>query len=496
MTECFHPFAVFLAGGDSPYWRKLLREGEAPHVGINFKSLSDRMGEGGEWSVADHFPGDVELMADGGRSKDEEFDHDSHVAAYQRWVGENIDRLSLVIEYEGSLINREWRRARRLEMLDIVPVHKFLPIWREADGADELEALSRVYPRVAIVHPSSSIEGRVKSIALSTGVKLHGLGITGPDDVGNLPLVTTSSTSWISPTHYGDAHIWAGGRFHWYPKRSAQTAISRHSIDIDQAGFDSAAYARGERKEVARYTIWAWKQYEAATAGDRSRLGGSVVTPSGPVSLTGSREGDRADIDTTEERSPHSQLVRRRPQGDIFPGLALRQEVLAPGSSDDVEPPSMVTVAGYEQPQIRACSSCYLSNRCPAYDPGASCSFKMPIEIRTRPQVMGSLAALLEMQFARVVFARAAEEADGSVVNVDTSAAIAQYVKMVETIRNIEGDPSFFRIEGRGPKAVGILTELLRGARGNSGATVPVPTIDPQEGERIIRNVIDATAQD
>lgn len=486
--ECQHPFAIFMLGGEAPFWRKLLLSNEAAHVGINFKALLERMNAERTWDVAEHFPGEVEIMVDAGRSRDADFDHDAHAELYRRWVAANIDRISLVVEYEGTGVNREWTQYHRIAMLEEIPQEKFLPIWREADGPDELELLASTYERVAIVKPSASAEGRLRVIASRYDVKLHGLGITGPDDLSSLPLATASSTSWISPTHYGDTHVWAGGRFHWYPKRSSEDARRRHAIDIDQAGFDAEAYAAGDRKEVARYTIWAWKQYEADLAERRGRGEGQVVAIRGGVGTTPDRQSGGEAVGTTGGGSTSVQLVRRDPDR-VFPGLSFRQEEIEPAGQDGDTPARTVNVPVVSEAGLRACSSCYLAKRCPAFDPETTCAFKFPLEIKTRPQLMASLSALLEMQFSRVVFARAAEEMDGSIINADTSTAIKDFYKMVETLKNIQEDPNFLRVEARGPAAQGLVSALIAQAsqnRGGEGRRVPPQAVDPERAERFI----------
>jgi hypothetical protein len=481
--ECEHPFALFLLGAETPYWRKLLRENHASHVGINFKNLLERMNAQRTWDIAEHFPDGTEIMVDAGRSRDADFDHDAHAELYCRWVAANIERISLVVEYEGPAINREWRSYQRLNMLEEIPQEEFLPIWRESDGPDELELLASSYERVAIVKPSASAEGRLRVIAGRYDVKLHGLGITGPDDLSSLPLVTASSTSWIGPTQYGDTHVWAGGRFHWYPRRSMEDARRRHSIDIDSAGFDSDAFSQGDRKEVARYTIWAWQQYEAHLSQLRGRGEGLVVGNNGSVGTTPNRQNGGDAVGTTGGESTSRELVRRNPI-EVFPGLAFRSEEVEPAGQDG-QPALSVDVPVVGSSTLRTCNSCYLARRCPMFDPDSTCAYRMPLEIKTRPQLMASLQALLEMQFSRVIFARAAEEMDGSVVNADTSLAIKDYMGMVKTLREIETDPNFLRIEARGPAAQGILSQLLGSARAES-ARERTQQVDPERAERFI----------
>lgn len=851
--ECQHPFAIYLAGAEAPLWRKVLTEEHASHVCVNFLNLLPRLPKTKPYLLADRFPDDMEILVDSGGYGAEKkgINPDTHVRLYTEWVDLNRDRISLVTEFDPAGAELDWIERWREEFWDDFPKEKFVPIWHPEHGIEELEHLCRTYKRVGLTKPDpGAAEAKMRSLAVTAGTQFHGVAITGPDDLRRLPLATASSTSWISPTRYGDTQVWAGGRFHWYPAKSKTQSRKRHRPDIERAGFNPDLYETGDRHTVARYTVWAWQQYEQSLSEKRARRGSltllqpEVADTTEVVGTSPDRNEEGGAVDTSAPQTRTTELVRREekrvfpgivqtfektvnPQegepdriqvtslaesglrhcdsclvpstqvlsnrliwgnigdvqvGDVLtgfdehpwgrthrsyreakveevrwsrrqtwriitdhgevvttrehpwliyptsipksargwqradalaPGMLLRgMEVLrsAPGGdrykggyiagltegdgtfrynpqlprSAQPQPYWRVAMADKEalerlvdylapilarvqpfnpgrhregglvkpalipQPMFKvesravsmlehvlrlitwsnttnsrqfaagylagifdsdgsydgsslriyannrmelehcqrlgrligldfyreefssnvlgcgslrlrggneavrrffmicrpavtrkmdkwwgremtldpwkieavepgpwksvvdiqtststffaaglATHNCYLSSRCPAFKPGAECAFKMPIQIHTKEQLLASLRSLLEMQMARVAFARAGEEADGGIINQDVSAEVERYFKMVEKMKEIQSDSSFLRIEAKGPQGQGILSELLAGTFGRQqGAALGAQAralndIDPVRAERLVQDVLD-----
>lgn len=491
MHECSHPFAVFMLGAETPHWRKLLNDNNAGHVGINFKALRQRMNKSGIWSVEEHFPEDTHVLVDAGSTKEgDDYEHNSQAAVYEEWVKHNIDRISLVVEYDAPSLGLDWAISQR-ESWDSIPAEKFLPIWHETYGLDHLEDLAGKYPRVAISKPSGSLEGRLRSIVARTGVRLHGLGISGPDDINSLPLATVSSTSWISPSRYGDTQVFSGGRFHWYPARSKTDARRRHRNDVDQAGFDGEAFVNGDAHEVARYTIWAWQEFEADVAKHRGTPDAKVITISRAVDHSATGNTDDHSVGHSANHAGMAELVVREAD-KLFPGLSMRHVKPASGQASDSEGVLVVSVG---ETGLRSCNSCSLRARCPVFLEDATCRYKMPIQIRTKDELQSTLSSLLEMQLGRVLFARANEEAMGDVINPDVSKEIKLYMDLVAKVKEIESDSSYLSIKATGPAAGGLISQLL-GATKGAQAERNAQALDPDKTERLMRNLIDIPTND
>lgn len=465
MNECEHSFSIFMAGAEAPIWHRPLFEGNARHIAISYLNLRPRLPKTKPWTLEARYPEPAEILVDSGgfgAGRRKNFDHDEHIAAYTDWVAENLDRITMVTEYDPEPMGYEWIEAWRRDFWSQVPAAKFVPIWHERHGVYELEKLCATYARVGVVKPERNIEAKLRALVAETGVKLHGVAITGPEDLRRMPFATVSSTSWISPTRYGDTQVWAGGRFHWYPAASGDVARRRHAVDFTAAGCDAEKIAEGDRSEVSKYTVWAWQQYESDMAAKRdlaaSRPGeAQIVDIRRFVDHTEGR-GEPDDVVTQSPGVPRTAALVKRDQKIAFPALRFgTQQVVNPQDGD----PSTVVVPGFGESNLRRCNSCYLSAKCVAFTEDAECAYHMPIEIRTKEQLLASLTSLLEMQFARIAFSRAGEEADGGPADEIVSKEIGAYFRMVKAMKDIQSDTSFLRIEVTGPAQPGVMSAMF-----------------------------------
>jgi hypothetical protein len=498
VIHCKHAFSLYLGGGEVPWFRSRMEEAGAAHVSINFLQLrKERMPKSGLWSVAQKFPDTTEVLADGGGRSKTEVDHEDHLAAYLRWLEVNADRLTMAIEYDPAVLGIDWMLERRHLYDDLGEL--FVPVWHEEHGFDALEHLAEHYPRVAITAPSDAVAGRLRALVGRTGVMLHGLAITGPDDLSSLPLATAGSTSWISPGKYGETHVWAGGRFHWYPASSSTQARQRHRHDIEQAGFDAEAYLAGDKKEIARYSIWSWGRLEESIGAQRTSPDAQIVAIRGRVatSETAQEEGDSVAI---SEHTPRKyELVVREPEKH-FPGMAQRAISVEKEQEDGEVAVEILQLPALASSGLRRCSSCSLQARCPEFTPEATCAFNFGVEIKTKAQLDSALSAILETQFQRVAFARANEEADGNIINLDVSKEMDLFLKMVERVRDIQTDQSVFQVTAKG-SGVGLVSALMAAAGGGGPQRAQVPLaptrgINPQRAEELLGEIIDVTPED
>jgi hypothetical protein len=491
VTRCEHPFALFMGGAESPYWRARLGEGGARHVSVNYMQLrKERMPASGKWEVAAKFPEEVEVLADGGGfGAKAEVDHEDHLAAYIHWVAANAPRLVMAIEYDPVTLGLDWLIEHRALYDGLGDL--FVPAWHEEHGFAELESLCDVYERVAITAPSAATAARLRPLVARTGVKLHGMAITGPDDIAALSLVTAGSTSWISPTRYGDTQVWAGGRMHWYPKKSQETARYRHHHDVEQAGFDADAYAAGDRKEVARYTVWAWRQFEADVVASRTGADAEIVALSGRVVPTEDRAVEGGSVGHSADDAHTTELVVREPRTP-FPGLFSTDVKLEKPQEDGTD---TVRIPILSDSNLRRCNSCSLRGKCPGFQPNSTCIFTTELKIRTKPELDSVLSSMLEMEAKRILFARAVEEADGVMLSLDVSSELKTFMSMVEKVRDIQSGGGFFRVEARGAAAGGLISALI-GAAAGSQAREQAEYIAPDRAEAILAEVLDVDTEE
>lgn len=457
--ECEHSFSLYMAGAEMPIWRKVLVEQGAVHVALSFLNLRDRLPRSLKYDLAKKFPGPQEILVDSGGygASRKEVDHELHVNLYHSFVEDNIDRLSLVTEYDPKDWPLDQIQYHRDEFWSQIPRAKFVPIWHEEHGIAELERLCYEYVRVGIVKPERNIEGKLHSLAVSTGVKFHGVAITGPDDLRRLPLTTASSTSWTSPRRFGDFQAWAGGQLKWYPKASKKAARGRHAMDIRHAGFSPEKIAAEDLNEISAYTVWVWKQYEAEVSFRKdSGQPLEVVDQTDAVDQLESSNGDLSAVDHQPPRRG-TELVKREERVS-FPLLVQRAEKNTNPQDGD---PDMLPVTVLGESGLRRCNSCSLSRVCPAYTPDAECAYKLTAEIKTAQQLVGTLLSVMEMQTTRVAWAKAVEDSDGGPADPIVSAEMDRLFTMAKTLKDIQTDSAFLKIEAKGSDAPGMISRLF-----------------------------------
>jgi hypothetical protein len=461
---------------ESPSWQKVLRETEGVHVGLSYMSLRARLPKTKPYLLAERFEPQFEILVDSGgfnADKREGFDHQDHALKYADWVGENIDRISLVTEYDVVSLGLDWVQYWRDRFWKTIPVEKFIPVWHEEYGAIELDRLCNTYPRVGVVKPAGNIDGRLRNLVGITGVKLHGVGITGPDTLAVVPFTTVSSTSWISPSKNGEAHIWASNKLNWYPKSSAGAQKALHRSDIEAAGFDADLVEVGQNEALNHYSAWVWRQYEKQLQERAEMRSGTVVDP---------------DHRAPENFSNGLPVVHRAPRGaSNLPAAVPRERIMLPGlNMKGVETANVqgdgtktVYLPTMSESILRVCSNCSLSLVCPKFEAGSDCAFKIPVSMRTIEELRAWASMLIETQMQRVMMLRLAEEMSGGAPDAALSAEIDRMSKLQLQYKELfeDGFTLSLQVKGRGASGVGIMSRMFGGETGeiNQAANGAIP---------------------
>jgi hypothetical protein len=303
-------------------------------------------------------------------------------------------------------------------------------------------------------------------LAKTTDTKLFGLGMTKTAALEHGHWYGAASTSWISPSQFGDTIVWAGKELHRYPRRYKDMARARHKHAIADAGFDAEAVINDDPTEVLRLSVWSWQQFTDHISGR------GVTAPANP------HTGENADptpeaVDRLPQEVRHAGVtpatVKQRDKIP-FPGLAVVQETAEDGT---VGRPVLKTV----DPGVRTCDRCYLSSSCPAAQPGSACAFSLPVEIRTKDQRADVNAAILEMQAGRLFGLRYAEELEGGIINPVLSGEIDRYMKIAKTVEESEETGFSVKISAtqKGAAETGLISRLFGRDEGEQARSLPHP---------------------
>src|SRR6516164_7200171 len=246
---------LYFAGAEVPTWRKLLVQEEVPHVAVNYLHLKARLPLG-KWTLEDHFPSEKKNWSP--------VQHEEFLESYVAFVSENLDRLSYFTEYDAATLGLDWvlRQRQVWEGLG-----KLVPVWREEWGAPLLRQMVEEHPNLGVPPVAPRTQNVLSSLVRRTRITLHGLSFSHPYDAPGGLYSTIVSSSWISPTRFGETVVWDENRLRRYPADEKLKIRTRHRQHFIQAGFDAEKILRDDNQEVARYTIWAWRQQEAAMEG-------------------------------------------------------------------------------------------------------------------------------------------------------------------------------------------------------------------------------------
>jgi hypothetical protein len=408
---------LYYGGAEVPSWRRFLAENNIHDVYLSYMGLRRRVEFKRPWIIADKFPEDQNVMLDSGaftvNKDDSELTEDELLdiaAHYQEFVEQNIDRIVCFTEFDALPLGREWIEAQR-EQYD-VHGDKFMSVWHSEYGTDELERLASRYSRIAIMQTSvgeRSLVPLLNNLVARYGVKLHGLAMTKPDVMKEIRWDSVGSTSWISPSTFGDTHVWTGRELKRYPKAYKEEARKRHQSLFTNAGFDASLISQDDRTEVLRLAVWSWEQLMLDM--NRTRAFSSPVMAD-PV--TNHPESSESDF-TEKFDTPVDNLAPMLPNGELIPAPPRkRTKEMLPGvmyhAENEGDEPQLVRTGD----SLRQCNNCPLSTKgCLRYEQDAECGYALPIEIRNPRDVENVENIMIEMQTERVLFMKMSEDLDG-----------------------------------------------------------------------------------
>ena len=141
-------------------------------------------------------------------------------------------------------------------------------------------------------------------------------------------------------------------------------------------------------------------------------------------------------------------------------------------------------IIGSTAASFRQCDTCFVAANCPAFKPSNSCAFNLPVEIKTKEQLKSLLNTIIEMQSARVAFARFAEELNGGYPDPNTGQEIDRLFKIVNQMKELEENKEFIRITAERQSSGGVMAALF-GDRSNILRELPTG-LSEGESSRII----------
>jgi hypothetical protein len=325
--------------------------------------------------------------------------------------------------------------------------HKeYLPIW---DG-DEAMPLSLMQNGLVITdHAFMNKQARQRALSAKSRNTIIGV-ITGRStQLDRFDLAI--STSWYNVQSWGETHIWDGHSVRRYSADKKEAARLRHREEIEGLGVDFDDVMADDPQAVLELTMRSWAQLAEHLNQPTSSIVGLPI----PVATNGSV----APVGTSVPGGPLAISTQR--QRVVLPTMNALAETVEDDQGFVVEEKQMIsTVAD----SVRRCDNCYMAAACPAYNPGHSCAFSLPVEIRTKEQVVRVLQSMLEMDTQRIFQLRFAEEVLGQDLNPEVGREMERFFKMAKLLKDVETEEAAFRVmmEARGPvQGGGIISQLF-----------------------------------
>lgn len=302
------------------------------------------------------------------------------------------------------------------------PNERILPLW---DGKDPkwLAEILREQGSVAMAYDGDM---RVPAILRKHSEDYSVLLALGQADLAEAKKAgfnMAMTNAWTAPAKYGEISVWDGIKFHRASSADKPRLLAKYSNAITKVGLDLELIERGDARELNRlaaYSFLQWaKSLDTSTKSDESE-GGKVV----PLSLVSTKSAEKG---VTRTRATVPLPIFEQ---DEVEGLEEDEGGIASIKKRSVMRASSETV--------RVCDSCFLASTCPAYEPGSSCAFNFPVEVRTDAQVKALLNSVMELQATRVAFARFAEEVNGGSPDPVVGQEMDRLFRMAEKARKVD----------------------------------------------------------
>ncbi len=440
---------LYLAGGEVSSHRTLFDLNNVEHVSLSYVGLARRVKFARPWSIADHFPEYQNIFLDSGThtlnkpdsgvTEDEAYDM---AAAYMAFAMENLPRLTMVSEFDAQILGRDWILGMREDFWDeIDSTGKFLPIWHSTDGVDELEQLARKYSRVGVLQADlddRNLTAVLNNLVGANGTLLHGVGMTKMEPMADIAWDSVGSLSWNSPVMNGDTIIWDGHKLHRYPKSRKQASRVRHRAYLAEQGFNTEAIEADEGPEsvaeIQRLSIWSWQHFvddinARKVLNPFKPTGG--VTPAVNSETGASPERPQDAVDNLPVLPLNGELVPSQPDNretTLIPIMGINLHKISGQAGTEAEEPHLEV----RSKSMRVCDGCFLKDKCPGFKPSSTCLYDIPIEIKTRPQLIAVRDALITMQTQRVLFLQMSEQVNGGYPDQNLSAEMDRLRRMIK----------------------------------------------------------------
>jgi hypothetical protein len=480
---------LFFGGAEIAGWAELLAQANVPDISLSFVGLSRR--KSGNWLLTEHYPDNQNMFIDSGAytfnkpgSTSTREEAELLAEAYMKFVASNLDRAEMVSEFDAQILGRDYIERLRGEFWDDIG-DKFMPIWHADYGMEELERLASTYKRVGIIQ--TDVDGRdiapvLNGLVSRYGVLLHGVALTHMGLMRSIKWDSVGSTSWLSPSQFGDTFVWTGRELKRYPMKYKEQARKRHRVLFDREGFDAQKIADDDRTEVLKLSVWSWMQL----INDINRHG-SVVTQGPEKWFEENEQTDPGAVDTLAFGNRNDELLPPR-ELKLLPIMGFTFGTATEEDENGEQTTREVPLFEPRSSSLRMCDSCFLKGKCPGFEPHRNCAYDIPIVVHTPEQLRALYDGLVAMQAQRVLFMQMAEQIEGGYADPNLSSEMDRLQRLIKQKQESEREGFTLKVEASEVGRTGYFSKMFGNEAGQK-LNPPGPAMQADhiiQGTRII----------
>jgi hypothetical protein len=498
---------IIFGGVEIPSNRTLLERSGVTNVMLNYWGLRKRgLPKNKTYLIGEHFLPETKVWVDSGAVQADKAnlsrqELEQYAADYEEFIANNYARIEGFTEFDSQVLGLPTIiKNRAVYQGD----PKLWVVWHETYKTFVLEEWAKEHSNIAI--PGTEIEA-VTSLAAITRrlqqmyqVSFHALATVKPDNLRQIPFVTASTLSWLTPMRRGETIVWDGSKLVRYPKNMKSQARIRYKNVVEKAGLDFKKFVEDDTLEATKVAIWSYLQLEKTMDKEKPDLKvikGGQQDPllsdnsddtlyTGLMQMGGYGSNNSDEIDLKKERT---EVVQRDPSEVVSMPVFGYEYKTVIETENGIDVLKDVPVVKSNSSSLRQCNTCFVAANCPAFKPDNTCAFNLPVEVKTKDQLKSLLTAVIEMQGQRVAFMRFAEELNGGYADPNVSQEVDRLMKLVKSMKELDENKEFVRITAERSSSGGVLSAIF-GDRAQALREMSNP-LNPDQTNKIIRDSIE-----
>ncbi len=184
--------------------------------------------------------------------------YDNYFENYKKFVSENLDVLSAVVELDIIDVVGEEKAMRWRDEMYAIAKEKMIAVYH-GNKEENFEEMCKKYPYVGIVHSSSKGTNQsLFNIAKKHKTKIHGFAMTKEQEMRMYPYYSVDSTSWLAGARFGATFYFRQNKLEAYGKDEKEKMRKFLKPKVESAKIDYDKFIKDEIKEVNEWNALQW----------------------------------------------------------------------------------------------------------------------------------------------------------------------------------------------------------------------------------------------